>query len=408
MPRARSLITSILLVALVASAFLAALEAQQQVSGDTTVYINTRNREYHRIRCPLLSRNFVPIAIKDAVDRGYAPHRQCEAPILEPVEPVLPPAQGTPAAEPVPSAVGDLVAPVLLDKGAQWITVSRGSVSYEWHAEIENPNPAEMPVVVVVRLHNAADAVIHEARYQVRVRAAATEIFAQYGSVAESVAAQASSWSFEALLATADNVAVAAALSGTNPDPATQQRPYPLTQAHPRSITQPSPRRPAAPPQPVAEAPVATVTPPANEERARYVDWLRQQADAAFAASFDSPSPLANGVPQCSSLEGQPSDTPGSDICLQPVEFRSDDSLFPKMVVRVGDVTHSTFARLQSDLNEVRRLAAQQNIDTEDTNVFASTQLTVTSALVRLVFADPRASRLEVAWNRAAPPEYDV
>lgn len=245
---------AVLVVSLLAAAAPFGAEAQQQVSGDTTVYINRRNRDYHMAGCPELgSTGYRAIDIKDAVARGYKPHGLCEAPtFLPPPDPRAPAASSIADAAPFVLPAGEFEAPTLLESSARWTAQMAGSVSYEWNAAVSNPNAVDLPVVVILRLHDANDEVIHEAQHIVEVAARTTNRVTQSGSLAESIAGRGSSWSFEVQLPRASNE------EDAESDPTVVDPEPPVVEPDPTVVLDPEPPVAEPDPQPAPAQPQAT------------------------------------------------------------------------------------------------------------------------------------------------------
>lgn len=50
---------------------------------DTIVYITKTGKDYHTTNCKGLLHSKIPIKLKDAVQKGYKPHKECNAPVLK-------------------------------------------------------------------------------------------------------------------------------------------------------------------------------------------------------------------------------------------------------------------------------------------------------------------------------------
>jgi hypothetical protein len=86
---------------------------------------------------------------------------------------------------------------VILNKGVQWTDRAAGSVGFVWAAEVGNDNAVELETVVVLRLLDAAGAVLHEARQPITVPAGDAFSFTTEGEVPEAQAGRADRWTFE-------------------------------------------------------------------------------------------------------------------------------------------------------------------------------------------------------------------
>lgn len=60
-----------------------ATQARSQDNGDVTVYVTRTGTKYHRAGCRSLAKSSIPMALKDAVAKGYTPCSICKPPALE-------------------------------------------------------------------------------------------------------------------------------------------------------------------------------------------------------------------------------------------------------------------------------------------------------------------------------------
>jgi len=100
-------------------------------------------------------------------------------------------------AAPLPPPANALQPLVILNKGVQWTVRATGSVGFVWAAEVGNDNAVELETVVVLRLLDAAGAVLHEARQPITVPAGDVFSFTTEGEVPEAQAGRADRWAFE-------------------------------------------------------------------------------------------------------------------------------------------------------------------------------------------------------------------
>ena len=120
-----------------------------------------------------------------------------DAPVeLALADPTSPPQQ-IPAV-PLPGRSDVLVTPAILQQGVQWTDRRADAVGYLWGAEVQNNNEVPIIATVVLRLHDAADEVIHEDDYELVLAPGDSKEFDEEGEIPESVATRASHWTFDA------------------------------------------------------------------------------------------------------------------------------------------------------------------------------------------------------------------
>lgn len=56
---------------------------EQTAAAETTVYITASGKCYHTETCHSLSKSKTAISLKDAVDQGYLPCKNCHPPVLD-------------------------------------------------------------------------------------------------------------------------------------------------------------------------------------------------------------------------------------------------------------------------------------------------------------------------------------
>lgn len=90
-----------------------------------------------------------------------------------------------------------LLTPVLLSKSARWTSRVAGRVVYEWSAEVENPNPVPVTVLLTISLNDGNDRQLHQAVHELTLPPSVAISAGDVGEVDESIAIVGQYWIIE-------------------------------------------------------------------------------------------------------------------------------------------------------------------------------------------------------------------